>query len=126
MLGTDLFEFVPRVLRRTLVEGGYIDAAGNYVFLLPDHLGNVRTVAKADGTRLADYYPYGDTFMSSSVVTGQPYRFGGKELDVFGAYDFSARWYDPNTGGFSRIDPMAVSPENIKNQSRTPSPHDCG
>jgi RHS repeat-associated protein len=40
----------------------------------------------------------------------QPYKFGGKELDMqhgLNLYDFSARTYDPAVGRFTTMDPLA-------------------
>jgi RHS repeat-associated protein len=57
--------------------------------------------------------------MTMSISTGQgsqPYKFTGKELDMeHGAnlYDFEARTYDPATGRFLSIDPMAEKYYNI-------------
>ena len=62
--------------------------------------------------QLMAYYPYGGIIADLGTVatTGQPYRFGGKELitaNGLNEYDFGARQYYTAVPGFTRIDPMA-------------------
>lgn len=102
------------VLKRILVDGGYIDAETNeYHFYITDHLGNNRVVAKADGTAIqkTHYYPFGAAFAEDTKdKTDQPYKYNGKELDKMhglNMYDYSARHYDAAIGRFTTIDPLA-------------------
>lgn len=56
------------------------------------------------------YYPFGAVIADlGSPTTGQPYKFGGKELlsaNGLNEYDFGARNYDPAVPGFTKIDPL--------------------
>ena len=57
------------------------------------------------------YYPYGAVIADlGNPTTGQPYKFGGKELittNGLNEYDFGARQYYSAVPAFTRIDPMA-------------------
>jgi len=99
------------VLKRILVEGGYIEG-GAYYFYLADHLGNNRVVANASGTAVQTnhYYPFGMSFPEGIQTSPQPYKYNGKELDTdrgLNLYDYSARYMDPALGRFNTVDPMA-------------------
>ena len=105
------------LLRRILVDGGYIEN-NIYHFYLTDHLGNNRVVAKADGTivQKTHYYPFGMAYTESTGQEKQPYKYNGKELDKthgLNLYDYSARYYGPGIGRFTSIDPMAEEYYNI-------------
>jgi RHS repeat-associated protein len=98
------------ILKRILVDGGYIEG-GTYYFYLTDHLGNNRVVANASGTVLQTnhYYPFGLSFMEGIQNSLQPYKYSGKELDTdrgLNLYDYSARYMDPALGRFNTMDPM--------------------
>ncbi|MDR2955006.1 MAG: RHS repeat-associated core domain-containing protein [Prevotella sp.] len=101
------------VLKRILVNGGYIEA-GAYYFYQNDHLGNNRVVANASGTAIQKnhYYPFGMAFAETPLAEQQkqPFKYNGKELDQMhglNLYDYSARQYDPAIGRFSSMDPLA-------------------
>lgn len=88
------------VLKRILVDGGYIEG-GIYYFYLTDHLGNNRVVANASGTVIQKnhYYPFGTAFAENTAdeQKQQPYKYNGKELDQMhglNLYDYSARYKD--------------------------------
>ena len=56
------------------------------------------------------YYPYGGVIadLGTSQISGQPYKFGGKELitaNGLNEYDFGARWYYSAVPGFTKPDP---------------------
>ncbi|MDE6480874.1 MAG: hypothetical protein K2L45_11475 [Muribaculaceae bacterium] len=58
------------------------------------------------------YYPYGGVIadLGTAATTGQPYKFGGKELmtaNGINEYDFGARQYYSAVPGFTKPDPMA-------------------
>ena len=56
------------------------------------------------------YYPYGGVIadLGTNQISGQPYKFGGKELisaNGLNEYDFGARWYYSAVLGFTKPDP---------------------
>jgi len=99
------------LLKRILVDGGYIEG-GAYYFYLTDNLGNNRVVVNANGgiVQTNHYYPFGMSFAEGVTTSGQPYKYNGKELDTergLNLYDYSARLMDPVLGRFSTMDPLA-------------------
>ncbi|MBP1616079.1 MAG: hypothetical protein H6Q13_3527, partial [Bacteroidetes bacterium] len=99
------------ILKRILVDGGYIEG-GVYYFYLTDHLGNNRVVANASGgiVQTNHYYPFGMPFAEGVTSSGQPYKYNGKELDMergLNLYDYSARLMDPVLARFSTMDPKS-------------------
>ncbi|MDL2303531.1 RHS repeat-associated core domain-containing protein [Dysgonomonas sp. OttesenSCG-928-D17] len=99
------------VLKRIIVDGGYIEG-GVYYFYLTDHLGNNRIVANQSGTIIQKnhYYPFGMTFAESTDQNKQPYKYNNKELDNMhglNLYDYSARYMEPALGRFTTVDPLA-------------------
>lgn len=56
------------------------------------------------------YYPFGLQFRGTAPLTPgvkQPYLYNGKELDDTGLYAYGFRYYDPATGRFTGVDPIA-------------------
>ena len=97
-------------LKRILIDGGYIEN-GTYYFFLTDHLGSIRVVADASGSVVQrnHFYPFGLSFADNENPETQPYKFNGKELDLFHGlnwYDYLARGMDPAAGRFTAIDPL--------------------
>ena len=100
---------------------GYVEPVGNsykYVYQYKDHLGNVRlsydkTLAIQEEN---NYYPFGLKHSSYSVPVivstndALKYKYNGKEWqDELGlnVYDYDNRVYDPTTGHFLQMDPLA-------------------
>jgi RHS repeat-associated protein len=59
-----------------------------------------------------DYYPFGMNHLKTGNAyfgagSYVKYKFGGKELQEFGAYDFGARIYMADIARWSAVDPMA-------------------
>lgn len=88
-----------------------------------DHLGNIRQVKEADGTKegwllqTMDYYPFGAQFCDGTTDSNvQPYKYNGKELDLMhglNTYDYGARQYNPVTGRWDRMDQLAEKSQNM-------------
>ncbi|MEE1946442.1 RHS repeat-associated core domain-containing protein [Pedobacter sp. KR3-3] len=85
-----------------------------YIYHLTDHLGNVRYVFDIYGGAVRrlqedDYYPFGLRKPAGSPVSlDNKYLYNGKELQYeLEQYDYGARFFDPITGRFSTIDPVA-------------------
>lgn len=56
------------------------------------------------------YYPFGLQFRGTAPLTPgvkQQYLYNGKELDDTGLYAYGFRYYDPATGRFTGVDPIA-------------------
>ncbi|MCE3076305.1 DUF6443 domain-containing protein [Chryseobacterium gwangjuense] len=99
-------------------EGFYDYINDQYIYQYIDHLGNVRVSFvrnSAGGLQLKDnndYYPFGMNHLKTGNAyfgagSYVKYKFGGKELQEFGAYDFGARIYMADIGRWFAVDPMA-------------------
>ena len=82
---------------------------------LKDHLGNVRAVVNPSATNTAlisqtnDYYPFGMCYtkMPGPFVNKRKYN-GKEEQEMPGRWlDYGARFYDPQLGRWSAVDPLA-------------------
>ena len=81
-----------------------------------DHLGNIRQVTEADGTKKGaiiqkmNYYPFGAEFCDNGVKSYvQSRKYNGKEFDHMhglNTYDYGARQYNPVTARWDRMDPL--------------------
>jgi RHS repeat-associated protein len=72
-----------------------------------DHLGSTRLVTDSTGAVVASYKfkAFGETEVSSGSFSTE-YGFTGKPMDVgSGLSYYGARWYDPETGRFTSLDP---------------------
>ncbi len=94
-------------------EGYYIPATGNYYYYLKDHLGNNRITYHYSGSapvidQEVEYYPFGSMFAANNLQNNL-YLYNGKELnnEFFENYDYGARFYDPQIGRFTTLDPAA-------------------
>ena len=105
------------VYGKVLFPGGYATVNGTAVtfhYYTQDYLGNNRAVINGSTGAIEQtvaYYPYGGVIadLGTNHTTGQPYRFGGKELitaNGLNEYDFGARQYYFAVSGFTKPDPM--------------------
>ena len=88
-----------------------------------DHLGNIRQVKEADGTKegwllqTMDYYPFGAQFCDGTTDSNvQSHKYNGKEFDQMhglNTYDYGARQYNPVTGRWDRMDQLAEDNTNV-------------
>ena len=98
------------------MEEGIINKGYKYEYQLKDHLGNVR-VTFSPGTsgptldQRTDYYPFGmvsNQYVSST--SGNNYLYNGKEaqksLTGIEWDDYGKRFYDPQIGRFTTVDPF--------------------
>jgi RHS repeat-associated protein len=96
------------------VSGGYA-----YEYHLKDHLGTTRVTFQPNGsttttTQVAEYYPFGSSYLPISPAGSNKYLYNGKEKqdDVLGGtaldwYDYGARFYDATIGRWHCIDQLA-------------------
>ena len=57
-----------------------------------------------------NYYPFGLKHEGYNGLAGNPsynYKYNGKELQETGMYDYGARFYMPDIGGWGVVDPLA-------------------
>ena len=87
--------------------------------------------SEADGTAFAatdsqgnvewqiDHYPYGGEVSNTEVARKSDISFAGKPYDEeIGLSYFGARWYDPDIGRFTGMDPMPVNPNDYRTFNR--------
>ncbi|MEY1639109.1 RHS repeat-associated core domain-containing protein [Tenuifilum osseticum] len=101
------------VIRATDATGGQ---TLSFEYFLKYHLGNTRVVFKSSGTVLqtTDYYPFGKEHAPLPISNGNRYLYNGKEKQEFKLsnssldwYDYGRRFYNPQLGRFTTIDPLA-------------------
>ena len=126
---------------KILFDGGYAQATAvnkttkdkfAFYYYDQDHLGNIRQVTEADGTKKGaiiqkmNYYPFGAEFCDGGTKSYvQNHKYNGKELDnmhSLNTYDYGARQYNPVTGRWDRMDPLCekylpYSPYNYCNNN---------
>lgn len=97
-------------------EGFYSFTENRYIYQYRDHLGNVRvsfarnSVGAPQIIDTNNYYPFGLSHIGQEkgLLGGYlNYKFGGKELQETGMFDFGARFYMPDLGRWGIIDPLA-------------------
>jgi RHS repeat-associated protein len=82
------------------------------VLYLGDHLDSIVAVANSDGQVISQtaYYPYG-AIRAQSGDSSDPRGYVGNEADHgSGLSDFHARPYQPDTGSFLAVEPLALFP----------------
>ena len=86
-------------------------------FYHPDHLGTSTALTDYNGNAYQFFLnlPFGDTMAQQlgSNYYNSPYTFNGKELDEeTGLYYYGARYYDPKSSIWYRVDPLAEQTPN--------------
>lgn len=81
-------------------------------FYVHDALGSVSNMTSSTGAKdwTYTYEPFGTvrtTTKDRSQAVAQPVRFTDEQLDAGGLYHLRARQYDPATGRFTAVDPLA-------------------
>ena len=81
-------------------------------YYIKDHLGSIRITIDEAGNvvNAQDYYSFGGILRSYETggLSGERYKFTGKERDTETSYDyFGARYYDSGLGRWLTPDPMA-------------------
>ncbi|MFC8201655.1 RHS repeat-associated core domain-containing protein [Streptomyces sp. NPDC057298] len=81
---------------------------GKAYYYLTDAIGSVIGLADEAGAKV-NTYAYSPRGVTRTTVTTekitQPYRFAGGHQDPTGLYHLNARYYDPNIGRFTQLDP---------------------
>jgi RHS repeat-associated protein len=77
---------------------------GEITYLHQDRLGSTRLITDSSGEVVGEFksLPFGQEIVNDDVR----FAFTGKELDSSGLYYFGARYYDPNVGRFTSVDPV--------------------
>jgi len=99
---------------------GVVRATGqelSHEYFLNDHLGSTHVVFDSNGAVLqaTDYYAFGLEHTPKAKENENRYLYNGKELQDepfaggvrLGWYDYGARFYDPQLGRFTTVDPHA-------------------
>ena len=106
---TDTLNFITTEEGKAAKFGSIYD----YQYFLGDNLGNTRlTFGTKTGSAVTyqrdDYYPFGLEINSSLTGTKNEYLYNKKELqEETQEYDYGARMYDPLSGRWWVVDPMA-------------------
>ncbi len=99
-------------------EGFYDYQKDQYIYQYKDHLGNARisfgrnSAGALEITDANDYYPFGMNHLKTGNAfygsgSYKNYKYNGKELQEGGMYDYGARFYMPDIGGWGVVDPLA-------------------
>jgi RHS repeat-associated protein len=90
-----------------------VSSSGTPTYLLADQLGSTRALTGSAGSLTATftYDAWGNLAGSTGSAT-TPFMYAGQYLDsTTGLYYMQARWYEPATGQFLSVDPLAEETE---------------
>ena len=89
-------------------------------YIHTDTSGSPMAATDAAGTILwrESYRGYGERWMNQPASYQQNQWFHGKELDATGMQYFGARYYDPEIGRFTGIDPVGFQEGNLHSFNR--------
>lgn len=102
------------MLESATFSGGRFVSSSNGIethYFVTDHLGSVRVVVNSNGKILEcnNYYPFGKRWDNGELSENR-YRYNGKEIQTFVNLpytDYGARQYDPDSGIWHSLDPLA-------------------
>jgi len=90
-----------------------------YVHSDPDGTPFAATDERGNVEWQIDHFPYGKEYENTQVARKRDISFAGKPYDEeIGLSYFGGRWYDPDIGRFTSIDPMPVNPEDYRTYNR--------
>jgi len=95
-------------------------ATEEVTYIHTDISGSPMAATDAAGTILwrESYRGYGERWMNQAASAHQNQWFHGKELDATGMQYFGARYYDPEIGRFTGIDPVGFREGNLHSFNR--------
>jgi len=76
-----------------------------------DYLGSITGLSDSSQNVVESYTydAYGKTVKTSSVETGNPFAYAGREMDEEDLFYYRARYYDPTAGRFLSEDPIGFA-----------------
>ena len=98
-----------------------VQAAEKVTYIHNDALGSPVAATDANGKLLwrEDYKPYGERIRKETAAKGNTLWYTGKPHEEnFGLSYFGARWYSPQMGRFTGIDPAGFSEGNVQSFNR--------
>jgi RHS repeat-associated protein len=98
---------------------GWVDSTGGHWYYLLDGRGSVVAVVSSDGLTRGNRYAYDDwgnqTFTCSACNGGtplvQPWGYVSGYTDTTKLTKFGTRYYNPGTGTWTQVDPVASQPD---------------
>ena len=86
----------------------FVDSANGTHWMHQDAQGSTKVITQIDGSaeNAYKYYPFGDSLNFTGTVKNDVKFTGQRYADGIEAYDFNARYYDPELGRFYSIDPL--------------------
>ncbi|NEW84803.1 MAG: hypothetical protein GZ094_20880 [Mariniphaga sp.] len=89
-------------LKYLLFDEGLVNKSSgvySYEYHLKDHLGNTRVAFQPNGsgtttTQVAEYYPFGSSYLSVSPAGTNKYLYNGKEIQSDALGGINLDWYD--------------------------------